>query len=162
MPILLFVYVLYIHKSISCKVQSTSQRRFLLLHIFKNVYYWSIIDLQFCVNFLLYRKMIQLCCFCLVTKSCDCSLPGFSFHGTSQAVILEWVAISFCRGSSRPSDWTHVSCIGMLILYCWATWEDPFIIFSLWFITRYLIWFSVLYSRPLCFSSLYIYIVLIC
>ena len=28
------------------------------------------------------------------------SLPGFSIHGILQARILEWVAISFCRGSS--------------------------------------------------------------
>ena len=40
----------------------------------------------------------------------DCSLPGCSFLGISQARILEWVAISFFRGSSRPRDWTHVSC----------------------------------------------------
>ena len=30
----------------------------------------------------------------------DCSLPGSSVHGTFQARILEWVAISFFRGSS--------------------------------------------------------------
>ena len=30
----------------------------------------------------------------------DCTLPGFSVHGISQARILEWVAISFSRGSS--------------------------------------------------------------
>ena len=29
----------------------------------------------------------------------DCSLPGFSVHGISQARILEWVAIPFSRGS---------------------------------------------------------------
>ena len=28
----------------------------------------------------------------------DCSPPGFSVHGISQARILEWVAISFSRG----------------------------------------------------------------
>ena len=32
----------------------------------------------------------------------DCSLPGSSVHGISQAKILQWVAISFSRGSSRP------------------------------------------------------------
>ena len=36
----------------------------------------------------------------------DCSLPGSSVHGTLQARILEWVAISFSRGSSRPRDRT--------------------------------------------------------
>ena len=30
----------------------------------------------------------------------DCSLPGFSVHGIFQARVLEWVAISFARGSS--------------------------------------------------------------
>jgi len=34
----------------------------------------------------------------------DCSPPGFSVHGILQARILEWVAISFSRGSSRPED----------------------------------------------------------
>ena len=34
----------------------------------------------------------------------DCSLPGFSVHGIFQARVLEWVAISFSRGSSGPRD----------------------------------------------------------
>ena len=34
-----------------------------------------------------------------------------SVHGIFQARILEWVAISFSRGSSRPRDQTWVSCI---------------------------------------------------
>ena len=42
----------------------------------------------------------------------DCSLPGYSIHGIFQARILEWVAISFTRGSSQPKDQTCVSCIG--------------------------------------------------
>ena len=41
----------------------------------------------------------------------DCSLPGSSVHGISQAKILEWVAISFSRGSSQPRDQIQVSCI---------------------------------------------------
>ena len=39
----------------------------------------------------------------------DCSPPGSSIHGTLQARILEWVAISFSRVSSRPGDQTLVS-----------------------------------------------------
>ena len=31
----------------------------------------------------------------------NCSPPGFSVHGIFQAKILEWVAISFSRASSR-------------------------------------------------------------
>ena len=34
----------------------------------------------------------------------DCSLPGSSVHGIHQVRILEWVAISFSRGSSQPRD----------------------------------------------------------
>ena len=41
----------------------------------------------------------------------DCSPPGSSVHGILQAKILEWVAMPFSRGSSRPRDWTHISCI---------------------------------------------------
>ena len=51
----------------------------------------------------------------LVTKLCQTlvtpSLPGFSVHGILQARILEWVAISFSRGSSQPRNQTQVSCI---------------------------------------------------
>ena len=51
----------------------------------------------------------------------DCSLPGSSVHGILQAVILEWVVISFSRGSSRPRDRTGVSCIGGRHFKLWAT-----------------------------------------
>ena len=51
------------------------------------------------------------------------SLPDSSVHGISQARILEWVAISLSRISSRPRDGTHVSCIGRQILYHWANRE---------------------------------------
>ena len=41
----------------------------------------------------------------------DYSPPGSSVHGSLQARILEWVAIPFSRGASRPRDQTWVSCI---------------------------------------------------
>ena len=73
-----------------------------------------------------YIFMYRTCC-CLVTNSCltlcnpmNCSPPGSSVYGISQVRILEWVAISFSRGSSWPRDWTHMSCIGRWILYHWA------------------------------------------
>ena len=44
-------------------------------------------------------------------------------NGMSQARILEWVAISISRGSSRLRDRTCVSCIGKQMLYRWATKE---------------------------------------
>ena len=46
----------------------------------------------------------------------DCSPPGSSIHGILQARILEWVAIPFSRGSSRPRDGTLVSCIACRFL----------------------------------------------
>ena len=39
----------------------------------------------------------------------DCSLLGSSIHGIFKARILEWVAISFSRGSSWSRDQTQVS-----------------------------------------------------
>ena len=41
----------------------------------------------------------------------DCSLPGSSVLEILQARLLEWVAISFSRGSSPPRDQNGVSCI---------------------------------------------------
>ena len=38
--------------------------------------------------------------------------PNSPAHGISHARILEWVAISYSRGSSGPRDQTHISCIG--------------------------------------------------
>ena len=53
----------------------------------------------------------------------DYNLPVFSAHGLFQARILEWVAMSFSRGSSWPRDRIHISCIRRQILYLWAAWE---------------------------------------
>ena len=69
-------------------------------------------------------------CCCLLAQSwptlcypVDCGLPGSSMHGISQTGILEWVAISYSRGSSWPKDWTHISCTGRQIPYHCTTWE---------------------------------------
>ena len=74
---------------------------------------------------------------CSVAQSCptlcdpvDCSPPGSSVHGISQARILEWVAMPSSRGSSPPRDRTHlccIPCIGRQILYHCTTWKhmDP-------------------------------------
>ena len=62
-----------------------------------------------------------------VTQSCptlcnpmDCSPPGSSVHGILQARILEWVAISFSRGSSQPRDWTLVAWIAGRYFTVWV------------------------------------------
>ena len=68
----------------------------------------------------------------LVAQSCptlcdpmDCNLPGSCVHGLLQIRILEWVAIPFFRGSSRPGDRTQVSCIAGRFFTIWATREAP-------------------------------------
>ena len=53
----------------------------------------------------------------------DSSQPGSSVHGIFQARILEWVAISFSRGSSRPRDQTQVSYVVGRRFTIWVTRE---------------------------------------
>ena len=60
----------------------------------------------------------------LVYLVMDYSPPGSSVHGILQARILEWVAISFSRGSSWPRDQTWASCIAGWLFAVWATRED--------------------------------------
>ena len=75
---------------------------------------------------------VCLSCIWLFVTPMDCSLPVSFDHGISQARTLEWVAVSFSRGSSWPRDWTHVSYTGRQILYHWASREllDLSIFFS--------------------------------
>ena len=66
----------------------------------------------------------------VVVQSCptlcdpvDCRPPGSSVNGILQVRILEWVAISFSRGSSQPRDRTQVSHIAGRCFNLWATRE---------------------------------------
>ena len=74
-------------------------------------------------------KSLLLCCWSLsciqlfVTPCTVCSLPDSSVHGNFQASILEWVAISFSRGSSWTRDQTWVSCTAGRFFTFWATRE---------------------------------------
>ena len=58
-----------------------------------------------------------------VAQSCLtlCDPMDYTVHGILQARILEWVAIPFSRGSSRPRDWTQVSRIAGGFFTSWAT-----------------------------------------
>ena len=63
-------------------------------------------------------KLLQLCL--TLCDPMDCSPPGSSVHGISQARVLEWVAISSSKGSSELRNRTcvsYVSCIGRRVLY---------------------------------------------
>ena len=53
----------------------------------------------------------------------DCSLSGSSVHGIFQARVLEWITISFSRGSSQPRARTQVSRIVDRCFTVWATRE---------------------------------------
>ena len=91
----------------------------------------------------------------------DCSPPGFSVHGISQARILEWVAISFYRGYYRPRDRICISCIGWQILNpcttreiwksCWVSSNSlsSFIVMIVWFFLSFilLIWLIFTFLR---------------
>ena len=111
-------------------------------------------------------------CLCLVARSCltlcdpmDYSLPVSSDHGILQTRILEQVAISSSRGSSRSRDWTHVSyisCIGRQILYHqWQqgspehvmdTWIEG-VLFCFWMkcpVDRFEVWSNVFFKGTIC------------
>ena len=69
-------------------------------------------------------------CVCVhSTQSCptlcnpmDYNPPGSSVHGVFLARILEWVAVSYSRGSSQSWDQVCISCIDRILYHC-ITWE---------------------------------------
>ena len=61
------------------------------------------------------REIAQLCL--TLCNPMDCSLPVSFIYGIFQARILEWVAMSFSRGSSWPRDQTWVSHIAGRLYY---------------------------------------------
>ena len=63
-------------------------------------------------------ELLQSCP--ILCNPMDCSPPGSFVNEIFQARILEWVVISYSRGSSLTRDRTHtsyVSCIGRQVLY---------------------------------------------
>ena len=73
-------------------------------------------------------EVAQLCL--TLCNPMHCSLPASSLHGILQVRILEWVAISFSRGSSWPRDLTRVSCIAGRCFNLWATREAQYMGFN--------------------------------
>ena len=75
----------------------------------------------------------------------DCSPPGSSIHGILQARTLEWVAISFSRGSSWPRDRTRVSRVVGRCFTIWATREvHTYIWVYIYIYTSFFIFFSIM------------------
>ena len=65
-----------------------------------------------CKKFYAYMRVVlySLSCVQLFCNPRDQSPPGSFVHGIFQARILEWVAISFSRGSFQTRDQTRISC----------------------------------------------------
>ena len=71
--------------------------------------HWSGLPFPSPMHAYMHAKSLQLCP--TLCDPMDSSPPGSSDHRILQARILEWIAISFSRGSSWPRDCTHISCI---------------------------------------------------
>ena len=78
-------------------------------------FFLKIAHVLICI-FLMKVKVIQLCL--TLCNPMDCTVRGIL-----QARILEWVAISFSRGSSQPRDRTQVSLIAGRFFTSWPTKE---------------------------------------
>ena len=79
---------------------------------------WKIRSKTLTVGIKPYSEVAQLCP--TLCNPMDCGPPGSSVHGIFQARILEWVAISFSRGSSQPRDQTLVFRIASRRFHVWA------------------------------------------
>ena len=84
----------------------------------KNLKFYTTQNCFYCVYLSIKCFKPILSKYLLLVQSCptlwdpiNYSLPSSSVHGILQARILEWVAISFSRGSSWPRNRTQVSCI---------------------------------------------------
>ena len=73
-------------------------------------------------TFRLYMPAQSLCCVRLLLLVTPWTVASI-VHRMFQAGILEWVVISYTRGSSWLRDQTCVSCIGRRILLYRTTWE---------------------------------------
>ena len=58
-----------------------------------------------------------------VTSDPLCNLMDYTVHGILQARILEWIAVSFSRGSSQPRDQNQISHTAGRIFNSWVTKE---------------------------------------
>ena len=77
-----------------------------------------------------WRNVLQCMCCCSVARSCPTLVTLWPMARQAPLSVgfprqEYWSELPFPlpRGLTKPGNWTHVSCIGRWILYCWATRE---------------------------------------
>ena len=81
-------------------IQYTVCIYYIYIYRFMNIFIYVYLTLK---QFLFYQKSTKSRQSCpTLCNPMDCSPPGSSVHGISQARILEWVAMPSSRGSSCP------------------------------------------------------------
>ena len=111
-------YILYTH--VSSYILYTHVSSYILyMHVSSYILYTHVSSyiLYMHVKVLVVQSCLTLC------DPMGCSLPNSSVHGILQARILEWIAISSSRGSSRPRDQSWVYHIAGRFFIVWATRE---------------------------------------
>ena len=100
----MFLYIDFVFRNFTELIYSNSflNEVFIRVYIYIYIYKYIYIYIYLCV--LVAQSSLTLC------DPMDCSPPSSSVHEIFQARILDWVAISFSRGSSQPRDQTQVSC----------------------------------------------------
>ena len=117
---------------------------FRLFHLFILTHNGLIIILGKSLHQLLSLQLCPTLC-----NPMDCSPPGFSVHKILQARILEWVAISYSRGSSWPKDLTCVCCVFCIDRWILCHWHSFYYCITVYYTE---IWN---YSHGLFCSSVY-------
>ena len=127
-------FVQHSHKCFICTSWKSSQQPFDFLrrvHVFRWEKKGIMLFRDFPKSIYLISKLATQSCLTLC-DSMDCSLPGSTVHGIFQAIALEWIAISFSRGSSQPRDRTRVSRTVDRRFTVWATREVHLILVTHW------------------------------
>ena len=113
---------IYLHLNQSDRLHNYTLFTLKVIHSsFNNVDHCAAVHLN---NLVITALIAQSCS--TLCSTMDCSPPGSSIRGISQARILKWVAISFSRGLFWLRDGTRlcfISHIGRRILYHWVIWE---------------------------------------
>ena len=106
--------------------ESRTRREWLSLSLlsFWDNWFIQFLDIFLTVSMSIFRgnkvkvKVARLCP--TLCDPMDCKSSGSFVHGILQATILEWVTISFSRGSFQPRNWTQFLCIAGRFFTVWA------------------------------------------